>query len=140
MKKYKIEDLDITNLTEVEVINLKRLLSSRPISWRFGIFCAISIMISMTITLFRSENPESTLLIGAVFKTFIYVILSLWTRTWSLLAVFLLLLWHLYSNNGMLYSGNIMLKVFYIGFACVFLWGVIASNARRVLINKTQNL
>jgi len=140
MGPLKIEDLDVSLLSETEITFLKRSLQSKPFIWLLGIFCGAEVLFAMSAALFHADKVSTYLYIAAGVKGFIFIILSMWVRSWSLLAAIFLLVWHLYSNAQLLSSNYSFSKIRYIAFAIAFLVGLLVVKKRKSLLKRTPHI
>lgn len=138
-KPAALEGLDLSVLPERERRALEGSLTSSSLAWPMALICAA--LGFLTLFLLREAGGLEGEGAGKVALRMVgYVLLGFWARSWSIVAAFLLLAWHLAGTYHYLASGRIELKIHFWIPALVFVWCLLRALGRWAMITKVQEL
>ena len=89
-----LADLDLSKLTSTERKFLESAYSKPNISWKMVLWWA-GIKVVWSVSAFSSGEISVNILVVILTISAAYLALGYWARTWSRLATFLLLAWHM---------------------------------------------
>jgi len=133
----KLDELDLSKLTDQEKSTLDDAYHTSNISWKVGLFLGL-LNLYGAYSIWNAFGSETAIISLVAIKALGYLALGYWAKSWSVIACLSLLVWHVYFTFELVYSDSLSLKLTFIIPLLLLAWGLLGAYTKTVLIKKSR--
>jgi hypothetical protein len=135
---FQLDKLDLSKLTQQEKDLLEKTNTKPNVAWPTSIvFIAIQTFLVISIYI-KSPDTGSHHLINLAVIGAGYLALGFWARSWSRLAILLLLCWHVFWYRNLVSQGAMGIKLLFWWPVLTYLFGIFTANMRVTAVRKAS--